>query len=70
VLKVKYEDFCDNPTSFLDIATQTLNQKYGINRHLTRALPTTFGSASRGKNSEDIKAINIRLEEIKAEGLK
>jgi len=70
VLKVRYEDFCNNPASFLDTTAQALNKKYGIKRNLTSALPATFGSPSKVKNSLEIKAINARLEEIKSEGLK
>jgi hypothetical protein len=66
ILRVRYEEFCDNPDSFLTRAAQAFNQKYGINRKLTIAPPTKMGAKS--ENSQEIKAINDRIEKIKAEG--
>ena len=70
ILRVKYEDFCDSPSSFLERATHTLNKKYEIKRNLTNAFPAPFVSPSKLKNSQEIEAINDKIEAIKTKGLR
>jgi len=69
VLRVKYEEFCDNPDRFLDRAGQAFNQRYGINRDPIKKLPTRFNAVSNTANSKEIQAINDRIATIKSKGL-
>jgi len=70
VLRVQYEEFCNDPTSFLDSAEALLSTKFGISRDLAIEPPASFSPRSNVANTKETQAISERIVEIKSKGSK